>query len=222
MGRTGGTTQVVGVGAGGHARVVTEILRALDGYEVVALVDPKPELWGTTVLGIPVVGDDSLLPELRRRGVRHAFIGVGSSGDTGPRRRAYERVRLHGFEVVRAIHPLAVLAPSVEIGLGPTIMAGAIINAAARLGENVLINTGAIVEHDCRIGDHVHVATGARLAGAVEIEEGAHIGLAAAIRQRIRIGKGAVVGAGAVVVDDVSDGVVVAGVPARPLRDAPR
>lgn len=210
--------RVVGAGAGGHAKVVIEILRLIGGYELIGLLDPKQELWGTKVLGIPVLGDDTLLSGLRDRGVSHAFIGLGTIGDTRPRRRLYEKARRHGLQIVQAIHPQAVIAPSAEIGHGPTIMAGAVINAAVRLGDNVIVNTGAIVEHDCVISGHVHIATGARLASSVHVGEGAHIGLGASIRQCIHIGRNAIVGAGAVVLDDVPDNVVVVGGPARILR----
>jgi UDP-perosamine 4-acetyltransferase len=210
--------RVVGIGAGGHARVVIEILCLSRGYELTGLLDPRRELWGDRVLGVPVLGNDDLLPGLYAQGVHHAFIGLGGTGDTRPRRRLYELARGLGFEIVAALHPQAVISPSAKLGHGPTVMAGAIINASARLGDNVIVNTGAIVEHDCVIGNHVHIATGAKLAGGVTVADGAHIGIGATIRQGIRIGQGALVGAGAVVVEDVPDGVVVAGVPARVIR----
>ena len=209
---------VIGIGAGGHARVVIEILRLMGGYDLAGLLDSRPELQGAQVLGVPVLGDDSLLPGLYAQGVRHAFIGLGGTGDTRPRRRLYELARGLGFEIVAAIHPQAVLSPSAQIGRGPTVMAGAVINAAARLGENVIVNSGAIVEHDCVIGNHVHIASGARLASTVHVGDSAHIGLGACVRQCVRIGAGAIVGAGAVVVKDVPDDAVVVGVPARVLR----
>jgi len=209
---------VIGIGAGGHARVVIEILRLMGGYDLAGLLDSRPELQGAQVLGVPVLGDDSLLPGLYAQGVRHVFIGVGGTGDTRPRRRLYELARGLGFEIVAAIHPQAVLSPSAQIGRGPTVMAGAVINAAARLGENVIVNSGAIVEHDCVIGNHVHIASGARLASTVHVGDSAHIGLGACVRQCVRIGAGAIVGAGAVVVKDVPDDAVVVGVPARVLR----
>lgn len=213
-----GMKRVVGVGAGGHAKVVLEILRLLDGYELVGLLDPRQELRGTEVLGVPVLGDDSLLPDLYGQGIRHAFIGLGTAGDTEPRQRLYQRVRTAGFQLVDAIHPQATIAMSAEIGHGPTVMARAVLNAAACLGENVIVNTGAVVEHDCIIGDHVHIATGAHLAGNVRVGDGAHVGLGASILQGITVGRRAVIGAGAVVVKDVPERVVVTGVPARVRR----
>ncbi len=213
-------TKVIGLGAGGHARVVIDILRLLGNYDLAGLLDSRQELKGTQILGVPVLGDDSLLPGLYNKGIRHAFIGLGATSDLRPRIRLYEMTRQHGFQIVPAIHPRAVVAASAEIGHGPTVMAGAVINAAARLGDDVIVNTGAIVEHDCIIGNHVHIATGARLSGAVQIGAGTHIGLGASVREGIHIGQYAVVGAGAVVVDDVADNATVVGVPARILQKA--
>ena len=209
--------RVVGLGAGGHAKVVIDTLRLLGCYELVGLLDSERELWNTDVLGIPVLGDDGLLPKLWEQGVRHAFIGLGGAAKTEPRRRLFCMARKYGMTIVDAIHPSAVVAQSAEIGHGPTILANAVVNADARLGDNVTINTGAIVEHECVIGNNVHVATGARLGGGVIVGNGSHIGLGASVRQDIRIGENAIVGAGAVVVKDVPDGVVVVGVPARIL-----
>lgn len=211
-------TRLVGLGGGGHAKVVIDILLLHGGWDIVGVLDPDPALRGGQVLDVPVLGGDSLLEELIADGVEHAFIGLGSPARTAPRRRLYEIARGHGLEVVDAVHPMATIAASARTGSGVTAMAGAVVAAAAVLGENVIVNTGAIVEHDCVVGDHVHVATGARLGGGVYVGEGTHVGLGASVSHGVRIGAGSVVGAGAVVVDDVEDGVIVAGVPARMLR----
>lgn len=195
-----------------------EILRLLEGTEVVGLLDRNEALWGSEVLGVEVLGGDDRLPDLYEKGVRGLFVGVGATGEAGPRRRLYEMARSHGFDLVTAVHPAAIVSPSARIGRGGTVMAGAIINAEARLGEDVIVNSGAIVEHDCVIGDHVHIAPGAKLASGVHVGDGSHIGLGAAILQGRRIGRNTVVGAGAVVIGDVADDLVVAGVPARVLR----
>lgn len=206
---------VVGFGAGGHAKVVIEILRSLQDYTIVGLLEARRELWGKSVLGVEVLGDDSMMTELKQRGIEHAFIGVGTVGDAQPRRQLYEKVAGFGFQIVPAIHAAAIVSSSATIGAGPTIMAGAIVNANAVIGNNVIVNTGAIVEHDCVIGDHTHIATGARLAGGVQVGRGSHIGIGAVVRQEILIGDGAIVGAGAVVVRDVPAEKTVIGVPAR-------
>jgi UDP-perosamine 4-acetyltransferase len=207
---------VVGLGAGGHAKVVIETLR-LDGrYEIIGLLDRNPDLLGKSVLGVPILGDDEELPVLKARGVECFFVGLGGVVSLAPRRRLYESALGLGLEPVPVLHPGAFISPSAVLGQGPTVMAAAVVNAQARIGENVILNTGAIVEHDCVIGSHVHIATGARLAGDVVIGEETLIGAGAVVRQGLRIGPRALVGAGAVVVKDVPGGQMVVGNPARP------
>lgn len=210
--------KVVGLGAGGHARVVLDILRLRGEVTVVGLLDPIEELWGTELGGCPVLGNDELLVRLADEGIRAAFLGLGVVTDTRPRIALFERAREHEFELISAIHPRAILAESARIGPGATIMAGAIVNAQTVIGQNVILNTGSIVEHDCHIGDHVHLASGARLGGNVRVGEGAFIGIGTSVLPGARIGAQSVVGAGAVVVSDVPDYCVAVGMPARVIR----
>jgi UDP-perosamine 4-acetyltransferase len=214
--------QIVGVGAGGHAKVVIEILRLIGDWEFVGLLDRQPALWGTEVSAIRVLGGDTLLPKLYQQGVRRFFLGVGAVGNADVRRNLYDSARQMGLEPVAAIHPRAIVSSAATLGAGPTIMASAVINPAAELGDNVIVNTGAVVEHDCFVGSHAHIATGAHLAGNVRVAEGAHIGLGANVRQGILVGRNAIVGAGAVVIEDVPENVTVVGVPAKILERSNR
>src|SRR5438067_2249849 len=99
--------RVIGLGAGGHAKVVLETLAALGGFEIVGLLDPNRDLWGGEVLGVPVLGDDAELGRQYDPPVSHVFIGLGGAADTRPRRRLYDFARASGFDVVSAIHAAA-------------------------------------------------------------------------------------------------------------------
>ena len=216
--------KAIGLGAGGHAKVVLDILRQMGGYHIAGLLDADPLLKGKKILGVPVLGPDSEIAGLRKSGVRYAFVGAGAGGrpgDIAARKKLFELIHRSGLKPLSAVHPSAVIALSVRMGLGVTVMAGAIINPEARIGDNVIINTGAVVEHDCLVENHGHIATGAHLAGSVKILEGAHIGIGATVRQGVEIGKGAVVGAGSVVIRNVESGDVVVGVPAASLKMKP-
>ncbi len=207
---------IVGVGAGGHAKVLLEIVRARGELNPVALVDSNPALAGRMLFGVPVIGGDEELVRMRDQGVEHAFVGVGSTGDSRVRERIFEHLLALGFSIPRLVHPSAVVSPSAHLGRGVMIMAGAIVNAEAHLGDNVIVNSGAIVEHDCRVGDHAHLGPRASLAGGVTVGACAHVGIGAVVLQGLTVGARAIVGAGSVVLHDVPDGVTVFGVPARP------
>lgn len=209
---------LVGLGAGGHSKVVIEILNLLGQYEIFGLLDRDPELAGKKIQGVEILGDDSLLHQLAEQGIKFFFVGLGSTGSAKPRRILFEKAREFNLEPVDVIHPRSVISTSAHVGRGTQIMANAVVNPSADIGINNIINTGAIVEHDCILGDHVHVATGARLASSVKVGNMAHIGAGATVRQLINIGEGAVVGAGAVVVKDVPTGHTVVGNPARRLE----
>lgn len=197
--------------------MVIDILQMMGGFDVVGLLDRDTSLRGQDVLGVPVIGDDGLLLELRAQGVTHAFIGVGTVGTPERRIGIWDALLVSGLEPVNAIHPTAVVAASVTLGRGVTVMPGAIVGAAATLGDNTIVNTGAIVEHDCVVERHAHLATGSSLAGGIRIGEGAHVGIGASIIESITVGEFALVGAGAVVIRDVAPGTTVVGVPAKPL-----
>lgn len=211
---------VVGFGAGGNAKVVIEILRHSSSIQLFGLLDPDRSLWGKSVLGIMVLGDDTLVPELLSKGVDSFFIGIGAVSSLEPRRRLYNLACSHDLRAVNAIHPTSVLSESATFGSGFTAMANSVINAQAILGDNVVVNTGAIIEHDCIVGSHVHISPRATLLGEVKVGDGTMIGSGAVIRQGLTIGSHAIIGAGAVVVKDIPDGDVVVGIPARSLKNA--
>ena len=209
--------RLVGLGAGGHARVVMEAISLAGTHEVVGLLDPDPARRGTDVAGVPVLGDDGLLGHLGRWRVEALFCAIGSVRDTTVRRSAHERAASFGLPFVSVVHSQAVVSPTAHVGDGAAILAAAVVGAGAKLGLNVIVNTGAIVDHDCEVGSHAHIATGARLGGAVRVGEGAHVGIGASVLQGLSIGARATIGAGAVVIHNVDDDATVVGVPARVL-----
>ena len=212
--------QIVGIGAGGHGRVLLETVLLRGEFEVVGLVDDNATLHLKYVDGVRVLGAESILPDLFERGVRHAFLGVGGVGNNHPRARIFERIRGLGFHIANVIHPAAVVSNSAVLGEGVAVMAGAVIGRGTHIGDNVIVNTGASIDHDCHVGDHVHIAPGAALSGGVRVGAFSHVGTGASIRQNVSIGTEAVVGVGAAVVADVQNQLMVGGVPARVLRKA--
>jgi len=203
-------------GAGGHAKVLIEILSQDANISIKGILENNPSLWNTEFCGFPILGGDDLLPQYAQT-VDAFVVAVGSVKATTQRKKLYDWGISCNLRPLSVQHPSTIIAPSARFGLGVQVLAGGIICSYTSIGNNVLLNTGSIVEHDCIVEDHVHIATGAKLAGGVYVGSCSHIGIGASIRQGIKIGEGSVVGAGAVVVKDVPPGVVVVGVPARPI-----
>ena len=212
--------QIIILGAGGHARVLLEILRRR-GATVLEFVDSDVRLHGQDIDSVRVIGGDEAVFSRNRDEVmlvngigNHAKIG---SGGLGLRRRLYQTFSENGYYFMEVISKDAMVAMRATLKTACQVLTGAIIHPHAVIGENTIINTGARIDHDCHIGAHSHIAPGAILCGNVTVGSECHIGAGAVIIQGITIGDGAVVGAGAVVVDDVAPGATVLGCPARPM-----
>ena len=129
-------------------------------------------------------------------------------------------------DIPARIEPGAFIREQVTIEKNAVIMMGAILNIGAVVGEGTMIDMGAVLGGRATVGKHCHVGAGAVLAGVVEpasatpviVEDDVVIGANAVVIEGIRIGKGAVVAAGAVVIEDVPAGAVVAGSPARVVK----
>lgn len=125
------------------------------------------------------------------------------------------------------IEPGAIIRDRVEIGQNAVIMMGAVINIGASIGENTMVDMNAVVGARGTIGKNVHIGAGAVVAGVLEppsktpviIEDDVMIGANAVILEGVRIKKGAVVAAGSVVTSDVEAMTVVAGMPARVIKE---
>lgn len=210
--------EIVILGAGGHGRVVLDVLVQAKTHKAVGFLDNNKSLHGRRVDGLPILGGLERLQDLRDRGIRGAIVAIG---DNGVRRAMADVLDQEGFTLVNAIHPSAQLATTVSTGKGVVIAAGALVCAHCQIGDYGILNTGCIIDHESMIGTCAHICPGVRLAGHVTVEAGAFVGIGATVVQNIRVGFEAVIGAGSVVVNDVQPMTTVVGVPARVIKAAP-
>lgn len=166
---------------------------------------------GTTVLGLPVLGDSAWLLAQPSRAVG---LGVGRNAT---REQLTSRLLAAGHALPVLVHPGAVVSPTASLGAGTVAMARVVVNAEARVGRGVILNTGCIVEHECVVGDFAHLSPAATLGGGARVGARAHVGIGATLLHLAAVGDDCVVGGGAVVLKTVSDGLTVVGVPARAL-----
>lgn len=203
------------IGAGGHGRVVLDILLQARQHNPVGFLDNNQRIHGRRVDGLPVIGGIDKLQVLHDRGIRAAIVAIG---DNGVRRGLADLLEQNEIELINAVHPSAQIARNATLGNGIVIAAGSLVCAHCQIGDHAILNTGCIIDHESTIGTAAHICPGVRLAGHVAIESGAFVGIGATVTQNIRIGYEAVVGAGAVVIRDVEPMTTVVGVPARCLN----
>jgi sugar O-acyltransferase (sialic acid O-acetyltransferase NeuD family) len=194
------------LGAGGHAKVVIATARAA-GFEQIHVHDDNPACFGGELLGAPIVG--SIADVLARPDA----LAVFAIGNNATRHLLATTARCR-FQAL--VHPTAHVEPSVSLGAGSVVFAGAVIQPDTRIGTHVIVNTAATIDHDCVLGDAVHVAPGTHLAGNVTLEAGVFLGIGTVVIPGRRIGAWTRVGAGAAVVCDLPANVTAVGVPARP------
>jgi UDP-perosamine 4-acetyltransferase len=207
--------EVVILGAGNVSRYVCYILSYESGIEVVGFVDKNPDTVGTEIRGRPVLGSDEILPDLHRKGIRHAIVGVG---DPDLRSQLRMLAMESGFELVNAIHPSAIISPDVRLGKGVVVMAGVVLSDNPVIDHNVWLGLAAKITHDTHIAGDSLIGGGSAVGTHVKIGDRALIGWGAVIGPRLSVGNDAIVGSGANVVRDVPSRAVVVGNPAEIVR----
>jgi acetyltransferase EpsM len=193
-------------GAGGHAKVIVEILQVQNASEIVVVDENKEgELLDLSMSSKSILEKTNPGDKL--------IIAIGNNSV----RRHISKENAH-IAYTNAIHTSANISPRTLIGVGTVIMAGTSVNADTTIGEHCILNTNCSIDHDNVIGSFVHISPNAALAGNVEIGEGTHVGIGACVIQGIKIGKWTTIGAGAVIIKDVPDYAVVVGNPGRTIK----
>lgn len=210
-----GPNKIFVYGAGGHGKVVADILLSGKDPRFAGFIDDHSELRQTTLLGYPVFGDGIWLRNEAAKTPIAVALGVG---DNYARQKVAQSCAASGVELLILVHPAATVSESARLGAGTVVMARAAINPGAVIGEGAIVNTGAVVEHDVEIGDYAHVSPNTAMGGASGLGEFSHLGIGAVAIHGVKIGAYTIVGAGAVVVRDLPERVVALGVPAKVYR----
>ena len=125
------------------------------------------------------------------------------------------------------IEPGCIIRDGAEIGEHVIGMMGAVVNIGAVVGDGTMLDMNCVVGARATVGRDCHIGAGAVLAGVLEppsaqpvvIEDEVLIGANAVVLEGVTVGRGSVVAAGAVVTQDVEPLRVVAGQPARVIKE---
>lgn len=110
-----------------------------------------------------------------------------------------------------------VLKDRVEIGNNVTIDRAVL--GATILHENVKVDNLVHIAHGVSIGKNSLIIANSMIAGSCVIGDNVWVSPSVSIIQKAKIGNDSLVGMGSVVIRDVDDSTVVAGVPAKKIKD---
>jgi len=189
------------------------MISEIEGFHVVGFVENMDrQRCSQSINSLPIYWVDDI-DELSKD--HQAVCSLG----TTKRKRFVEQVASHDMRFATPVHPSARVSSKSTLGDGTFIAPGVIVASNTRLGQHVRVNRGVLIGHDTTIHDYVTIQPGANIAGVCVIGQAAYIGMGAIIIDRISIGSNSVVGAGSVVIKDVPDRVMVAGVPAKIIKE---
>ncbi|MCF7886212.1 MAG: 2,3,4,5-tetrahydropyridine-2,6-dicarboxylate N-acetyltransferase [Candidatus Marinimicrobia bacterium] len=125
------------------------------------------------------------------------------------------------------IEPGSFIREGAEIGDNCVVMMGAVVNIGAVVGKNTMLDMNTVIGGRAQIGDNCHIGAGSIVAGVIEppsadpvvIHDNVMVGANAVILEGVEIGQDSVIAAGSIVTKDVPAGVVVAGAPAKKIKD---
>ena len=110
-----------------------------------------------------------------------------------------------------------IIGNDVEIGANTCIDRGTLDDTL--IGDNVKIDNLCHIAHNVVIKDNCSIIALSMLGGSVVLEQNAYIAPGASVMNQLTIGENSLVGMGAVVTKDVEKNKVVAGVPAKVIRE---
>ncbi len=205
---TSSARDIIIIGAGGHAKSVTQIAKSLN-YNVLGYLDDFSTQ--TNVLG--KIQDISLFKNVQMA------IGIGGIKNLSFRNKLLQSLKDYYPRFLNLIAPSAILGNEIQIGIGNTIHPFVFINNNTRIGNFCIINTRATIEHDCQIGDNVHISTGAILNGEVKIGNHVFVGSGTLIKNNVQIHDNVVIGLGSVVLYDIHEPGIYAGNPLKQIQN---
>lgn len=201
-------------GAGDQGTVTLECALAMKVYSKIDFLDFK-EKGGREIPGYRVYQERDIVLEEMLSSYDEVIV---ASGDNHLREQKTMLLVSMGIPIATIIHPTAVISPSARVSGGSTLLAYAVVNTNAQVGMGCIVNTAAVIEHDCVVEDFVNISPKAGMAGHTQIGKKSFMGIGSTVIDGILIGREVIIGAGAVVIRNIPDCVVAAGVPAKIIK----
>ena len=216
------TRKIIVLGTGGNCIDIFDTLNDINKvndekiYECAGFLDDDANKIGQKFNGIEVVG--TLADAVN---FEDCFFvnGIGNPENFWKKQEIIGKTKIKNDKFLSIIHPTASVSEMSSIGKGTVVFQNVTITSNSRIGDHVVVLPNSIISHDVIISDYASIAGGVCVSGGVEIGESCYLGTNSTIKGNLKIGKNSLVGMGSVVLRNVEENVVVAGNPAKFLRN---
>jgi sugar O-acyltransferase (sialic acid O-acetyltransferase NeuD family) len=147
------------------------------------------------------------------------FRVVIANGEPFVRAKILDKLKNSNLSLDNVIHPSSVVSNTSQLCIGSIVAPLCSIQSDSIIGSNSCINTMSIVGHDVEIGENTVISSMVNLGGGCIIGESSYVGMGALIKEGIKIGANSIIGMGSVVYNDVPNGMIALGNPARVIRE---
>ncbi len=204
------------IGAGTYGEVYLAYLQEA-GIDIVGFIDDNPDFQGKYIRDIPVLGGIDMLQSLKNdMGIEAVYCPLGNNH---LRTKFLKLSQELGYKTPSFVHNSVVISPNVTIGNGVYILLGTTIMPHTTIDDFVMISMGVHVAHHVHLKTGTFLSTGCNFGASIIAKEYSYCGIGSTIMTGIHsLGTNCLIGAGAVVIKDVPDNAVVAGVPAKILK----
>lgn len=210
--------EIFALGVGHNTPVFLDLAIAC-GYAIKRLYHFNSQRIGQEDHGCKILGSFDDLFALRDLSGMNFLLTMG---DNKIRTDVANRIIKLGGNVPSMVHPTAVISAFAKISsVGVYISPYTYVQADSSIGDNTILLSHVNISHTTHIGNSCFIAGGATIGAYTEMEDFVFIGQGAlSISAKAkRIGHHAYIGARSLLTRDVPPCVVVAGSPARILRD---
>lgn len=193
--------------------VARRINKAENRWDEISFIDDgrlEKEFYGASLFTLEQV--------LSRFGVDSFEVSI-ANGEPFVRKAIYDKLKENNIKFATIVDSSAIVSDTATLGEGVTIPAHCFVSSLARIGNNSTLNTGALIGHEVTISKNCVITSAVNIAGNCIIGDNTYIGMGAQIKQGTTIGKGVIIGMGSIVYNDIPDGVIALGNPARPMKN---
>jgi len=162
------------VGAGGLGREVAnwaiDEIKKSSGWIITGFLDDNPNAIYGKQTSIPLIGSVAgFVP-------RSDVYVVIAMGNPAVRRKLHEGLLVKGAQFANVIHPTAIVAEGVRLGVGVVVAPFSILSANSCIGDGVVVNYHAVIQHDAEVGSWSYISSHGNVGGGSFIGQEAVVG----------------------------------------------